>query len=130
MFKLEEFIEYYNSTWIKPGCHFDREIWNIFKEYSSRTNNISETYNHKVNSSIISSHSNIYKVLDLVKNEECLTSVAYEKVNLNEKEKKRTNKQMVKDAKTALLKCEYKNGKLNVMDNLFKVSLFGKKYDD
>ena len=130
MYELEEFIEYFDSTWIKDGCHFNKEIWNIFKEYSSRTNNICESYNHKVNSGIISAKSNIYKVLDLVKKEECLTSVAYEKVNIRDNEKKGTNAQQVKDAKIDLLKCEYENGKLDVMDYLFKVSDYGKNYDE
>jgi hypothetical protein len=44
-----EFIEYFENTWIRGQCHFDRSLWNIFEQYSSRTNNISETYNNQIN---------------------------------------------------------------------------------
>ena len=47
--KLEKFITYFEDTWIKENCHFDRSVWNLFEVYSSRTNNISETYNHAIN---------------------------------------------------------------------------------
>ena len=105
-----------------------RYFWNMFHVYSSRTNNICESYNHQVNTQIISSKSNVYKVLDLTKKEESLASVSYGRVN-NGQEKRQTNKQMVKDAKIALLKKENENGSLEVMDYLLKVSEFCKKYD-
>ena len=98
-----------------------------FDVYSSRTNNICESYNHQVNTQIISSKSNVYKVLDLTKKEESLDSVSYGRVN-NGQEKRQTNK-VVKDAKIALLKKDYENGSLEVMDYLLKVSEFSKKYD-
>ena len=46
--KLEEFMKYYENTWLKANFHFDRSVWNFFDEYSSRTNNISLTYNHQI----------------------------------------------------------------------------------
>ena len=67
-------------------------------------------------------------MLDLTKKEESLASVSYGRVN-NGQEKRQTNKQVVKDAKTALLKKYYENGSLEVMDYLLKVSEFSKKYD-
>ena len=44
--KLEKFIEYFADTWINETCHFPRDLQNMFDVYSSRTNNISKTYNH------------------------------------------------------------------------------------
>jgi hypothetical protein len=126
--KLDDFITYFEDTWIKEKCHFDRKDWNIFERYSSRTNNLSETYNHAINGQIISSKSNIYKVLDLTKKQETLTSVKFERVN-GDKVKKTTNSQQVKDAKIALLKNQYKNNELEVMDYLLKVSAFVKSYE-
>lgn len=126
--KVDRFLNYFEDTWIKNNCHFGRELWNIFDQYSSRTNNISETYNHKINSQLLTANSNIYKVLDLVKKEETLTSTKYERVNLG-KEKKPTNTQQVKDAKIALLKSQYKHGEVEVMDYLIKISEFCKSYD-
>ena len=79
--KLDDFVKYFEDTWIDEKCHFNRKDWNLFDRYSSRTNNVSESYNHQINGQIISSKSNIYKVLDLTKKQEALTSVKYERVN-------------------------------------------------
>ena len=127
--KLEEFIQYFAETWINENCHFPRVIWNMFEIYSSRTNNISETYNHAINGQVMNSKSNVFKILDLTQKQETLTSVKYERVNLG-KEKKQSSAQKVKDAQIATLKSEYKHGALEVMDYLMQVSVFCKNYDD
>ena len=59
-------------------------------------------------------YSNVYKILEVTKIEEALTSTLLEKVNQG-KEKKIVNSQEAKDAQN-LLKCEYKHRALNVMD--------------
>ena len=64
----------------------------------------------------------------MTKKQEALTSVKYERVN-GGKVRKSTNAQQVKDAKIALLKNQYKNNELEVMDYLLKVSAFVKNYD-
>ena len=100
----------------------------MFDIYSSRTNNISETYNHSINGQVMSAKSNVFKVLDLAQKQETLTSVKYERVNQG-KEKKQTNSQRVKDSEIAVLKLKYKHGELEVMDYLMKVSVYSKNYD-
>ncbi len=77
---------------------------------------------------VISSKSNVFKVLDVVQKQEALTSVTFERVNLG-KVKKSTNSQQVKDASIALLKQKYKNNELEVMDYLMKISAFVKKHN-
>ena len=49
---LEKFVTYFEDKWIKENFHFDRSVWNLFDVYSSRTNNISETYNHSINDQV------------------------------------------------------------------------------
>ena len=44
--KVDQFIKYFEKTWLNDNCHFDRSTWNLFTEFSSRTNNICESYNH------------------------------------------------------------------------------------
>ncbi len=61
---------------------------NLWERYSSRTNNLSETYNHKINGQVISSKSNVFKVLDVLQKQEALTSVTFERVNLGKVKKK------------------------------------------
>jgi hypothetical protein len=56
-------------------CHFDRSLYNIFDQYLSRTNNISETYNHQINGQVIqviAPNSNVYKILDVLRKQETL----------------------------------------------------------
>ena len=60
---LQKFCDYMNNTWIKDKCLFPRSSWNLFDEYSSRTNNISESYNHQINGQVDSANFNVYKVL-------------------------------------------------------------------
>ena len=121
--KLEQFIKYYENTWIKPSCHFDRSVWNIYDQYSTRTNNISETYNHQINGHVMNPNSNIYKIMDVVKKQEALASTKYERVNLG-KEKKSSNAQKTKDAQIALIKTQYKYGEVDMMDYLMKLNEF------
>jgi hypothetical protein len=75
-----------------------------------------------------SSKSNVYKILDITKNQETLTSTKFERVNQGQ-EKKSSNAQHVKDAKIEVLKLKYKHGELDVMDYLLQVSVFSKNYD-
>ena len=49
MKKIEKLINSLNILKIHR-CHFDRSLWNIFEQYSSRIDNISQTYNHQINS--------------------------------------------------------------------------------
>ena len=62
--------------------HFPRDLWNMFDIYSSRTNNICETYNHAINGQVMNSKSNVFKILDLTQKQETSISVKYERVNL------------------------------------------------
>jgi hypothetical protein len=70
--KIDQIIEYFENTWISDRCHFDRSLWNIFDQYLSRTNNISETYNHQINGQVIAPNSNVYKILDVLRKQETL----------------------------------------------------------
>ena len=72
--KIDQFIEYFENTWISDQCHFERSLCNIFEQYSSRTNNISETYNHQINGQVVAPNSNVYKILDVLRKQETLTS--------------------------------------------------------
>jgi hypothetical protein len=72
-------------------------LWNIYDQYPSRSNNISETYNHQINGQVIAPNSND-KILDILRKQETLTANKFERVNLV-KEKKQTTKQQLKDAK-------------------------------
>ena len=103
-------------------------MWNIYDQYSSRTNNISETYNNQINGQVIAPNSNVYKILDVLRKQETLTANKFERVNLG-KEKKQTTKQQLKDAKIALLKKDYDHGDIDVMDYLMKLNEFIIKYD-
>ena len=127
LYKLEKFVKYFEDTWIGDKCHFPRQYWNMFDVFSSRTNNISETYNHQINGQVMNAKSNVYKVLDLTQKQETLTSTKYERVNAGQ-EKKQTNSQRVKDGDIETLKLKYKYGELEVMDYLMKVSVFSKNY--
>ncbi len=57
-----EIEEYFENKWISDQFRFDRSLWNIFDQYSSRTNNISEAYNHQINGQVIAPNSNVYKI--------------------------------------------------------------------
>ena len=114
---------------INDTCHFSRLTWNLFGEYSSRTNNICESYNHQLNGQVQSSKSNIYKIVTLTQKQESLASTTYERVNLG-KEKKTKTAQQIKDAKIEILKLKYKHNELDVMSYLMQISAFCKEWDD
>jgi transposase-like protein len=50
--KLDQFTEYCETTWLNCNAMFPREIWNLHDNIFHRTNNISETYNKKINKEI------------------------------------------------------------------------------
>ena len=122
-------IKYFEKTWLNDNCHFDRSTWNLFTEYSSRTNNICESYNHQLNGQVLSSKSNIYKIITLNQKQESLASTSYERVNLG-MEKKTKTAQQLKDVKIENLKLKYKHCEIDVMSYLMQVSVFGKEWDD
>ena len=111
---------YYNhiTTWIRMLMAFPflvlddiDDVWDEMKDTCPDT----------------SSKSNVYKILDITKNQETLTSTKFERVNQGQ-EKKSSNAQHVKDAKIEVLKLKYKHGELDVMYYLLQVSVFSKNY--
>ena len=60
--KFQEFISYLEKTWIGTGpgrdirlrtnATFDRIVWNLYENISHRTNNISESYNKRINGQV------------------------------------------------------------------------------
>ena len=61
--KLDQFTEYCETTWLNSNAMFWREIWNLHDNIFHRTNNISETYNKKINKEIAKPDPNIYKLI-------------------------------------------------------------------
>ena len=57
--KVDQFVDYFEKTWLNENCHFPRSSWKLYKEYSSRTNNISERFSHQMNGQVLSAKSNI-----------------------------------------------------------------------
>ena len=80
--KLTQFVNYLRDTWVKATASFPRSIWNFHDYHSHRTNNIYETFNKKLNSLISKPKPNIYKLIDLLKDQEVITSIDYERANL------------------------------------------------
>jgi hypothetical protein len=66
----------------------DNKVSSVYK----CRDNICETYNKKMNSSISKPHPNIFKLIDLLKEHEQLASISFEKANLgsSQEELKRT----------------------------------------
>jgi hypothetical protein len=119
--KRDQLIEYFGSTWIGPNATFPREIWNLYDNISHRTNNISETYNKKLNKEISKPDPNIYKLVDIIKEQEVLTSVSYEKANLGHKKSRRT-KEDLKDKEIEILKIKYNTKQIELMEYLLALS--------
>ena len=69
---------------------------------SYRTNNICEAYNKRINGCISKPNPSIYTMIDVLKNEEVLKSVEFEKANMG-KVKPRKTKNELKDANIKLL---------------------------
>ena len=107
---------------------FNRTIWNFHDDENTRTNNISETYNHKINGKILAKNSNIYKVLDVIKIEEMLAYNAYERANLGQN-KRSDNKQLLNLQKINNLILQYRFGSIETMDFLIKISDHLKNFD-
>ena len=89
--KMQQFVQYLRSTCIGTGpgkdqnvstnAIFDRSIWNLHEFHTYRTTNISETYNKRLNDKITKPDPNIYNLVDVVKGEETLQAVEFEKTN-------------------------------------------------
>ena len=77
---------------------FSRDLWNFIDDESTHTNNISEAYNHKINNKVMSSNTNIYKILDIVHQEETLAKNSFERANLGMK-KRNDNRQLLNNEK-------------------------------
>ena len=126
--KRDQLIEYFGSTWIGPNATSLREIWNLYDNIYHRTNNISETYNKKLNKEISKPDPNIYKLVDIIKEQEVLTSVSYEKANLGHKKSRRT-KEDLKDKEIEILKIKYNTKQIELMEYLLALSEYVQDFD-
>ena len=111
-FKSSPTLFYQSDTWVKKDATFPREIWNFHEQSSHRTNNICETYNKKINTLLTKAKPNIFKLIDLLKDQEVLTTVDYGKANLGKKKSRRT-KEDLKDREIEILKLKYKFGEID-----------------
>ena len=71
---------------------------------------------------------NLQIIIDLLKNEECLASVDFEKAKLK-KVKFRKPNNVIKDLEIINLKLRYDCGELEVMDYLIQISDYVKEFD-
>ena len=126
--KLTQFVNYLRDTWVKSPASFPRSIWNFNDYQSHRTNNICETFNKKLNSLISKPKPNIYKLIDLLKDQEVLTSIDYERANLG-KTKSRRTKEDLKDKEIEILKLKYKHCEIDWIKFLFESSVYVKQFD-
>ena len=90
--KLVKFLEYLEKTWIKETATFPRVIWNFHNSISNRSNNISETYNKKINLEIEKPTPNIYRLINIIQDQEILTAISFEKANLVKKKQGKQRK--------------------------------------
>ena len=100
----------------------------MFKEIDFRTNNVCESYNKRLNNLISKPNPNLYKIIDLIKDEECLQSTSYDRANLG-KTKFRKTVDMLKDKNIECLKIRYDLNDLEVMDYLLELTKFVKEFE-
>ena len=138
---IDEFINYLNITWLNvaraateedlavSNAHFSREVWNFHdRSHQFRTNNTSETYNHKMNGYLDKAKPNIYRTLDLLQDEESRTTVS-KKICDQGTLKVRKTKHMLKDKNIEILKLKYDFGSIEPMEFLMNVQNFIKDFD-
>ena len=87
------------------------------RSHDFRTKNMSEIYNHVINSHIDKANPNIYKIISFLKDEERKTSVSYERANPGT-HKYRNPRSILKDKEIEILKLKYTYGELQLMDFL------------
>ena len=68
---------------------------------------------------------NIYKLIEIIQDQEILTSVSYEKANLGHKKSRRTKE----DKKIEILKLKYDTNKIEMMDYLMLISEYVQDFD-
>ena len=138
---INEFINYFNMTWMNveraatnedqavANAHFSRDVWNFHdRSHEFRTNNTSETYNHKMNGHLEKAHPNIYRMLDLLQEEESRTTVSKNRCDQGTIKVRKT-KHMLKDKDIEILKLKYDFGSIEPMEFLMQVEQFIKEFD-
>ena len=107
---------------------FKREIWNFWDSFDIRTNNPCEGYHSRVNKINTSPDPNIFKIINLIKKEENLSSNKIGKVKLGTF-KPRSTKQQLFNQKLENVKLRYQNGEFeNNFDYLLKCSKYIKQF--
>ena len=127
--KFNKFISYLNNTWFKEDSMFKKSTWNLHEDLTTRINNISETFNHKLNNQVSIKNSSIYKIIDIIQKEEMLAQTNHERGNEGQK-KPKPNKELLKSDKIENLKLRYRFNELETMDYLIEISHYLKNYDD
>ena len=98
------------------------------RSHEFRTNDISKSYNHVINTHIDKANPNIYKKFHF-SDEESKTSVSFERANQGT-QKYRNSKSIIKDKEIEILKLKYTYGELESMDFLMKKIDFVRNFDD
>ena len=133
---IDEFINYFNITWMNveraatledlavANAQFSRDVWNFHdRSHEFRTNNTSETYNHKMNGHLEKSHPNIFRMLELLQEEESRTTVSKDRCDQGSIKVRKT-KHMLKDKDIEILKLKYDFGSIEPMEFLMQVEQF------
>ena len=60
---LEPFFSYFEETYLRPGCRFDRSIWSTCCNFTLRTTNHVEGWHNALNRSVGIHHANFWRFL-------------------------------------------------------------------
>lgn len=108
--KVNVFVEYFQNFWMS----IDSELWNHFENQGPRTNNHLEGWHSRLNRKFTRKHPNLWVLLEQLKKEEALASLAVTKMNAGFMPKKKA-KYAQSDEKLRTMRLNYLRGSISAV---------------
>ena len=118
--RIEEFIEYFESTWLVGS--FPLSMWNIHDNDEYRTNNHVEGWHKRLKSLVGKAHPNIYEFVEVIKKEQTATEILIAQLGAGATVPKRSSKTIVTDKKIKELRDRFDQNDISVEEYLHGVS--------
>jgi hypothetical protein len=130
--KIEKFMDYVFTQWVgdvsmEINNVYEHELWNHHGS-KVRTNNHIEGFHSKLNKLVKAAKPHIFKMVNVIKRQEDLTSVKY--IQLQKRTRPQSNTEQLKNVKIQALKDKYElDEDYDLVDYMLDLSKFCKNFD-
>ena len=119
---VHQFFDYATDTWIDSDSLFPKKLWNYYCFQGLRTNNGLDRWHHRLNSNIGATNSNLYLVLEELKNDYIFNMTTFAQVKHQENKQRRKKKYVLRHRRIINRMNLYANDSLTLNEYFIEIS--------